>query len=198
MDAVPAREIMPTFVPPNSPLDVEQLLLNARLRDQLEPYVDESFNLLDTSRWTTAQENEFLETLLEWERAPIVPIARWFNPELEPPAHEQLTDGELHQQLWNVINRLAVRNVVLECTDHLSDRQLYCLLVRDVLTAGEKLVTHRKSPLVWRFLDEEADPETWLRYYATDDERTEWESETGDNAPLREPLPFSRDLPTGR
>ena len=198
MDAVPAHENMPTSVPPNSPIEVEQLLLNARLRDQLEPYVDESFNLLDTGRWTTAQENDFLESLLEWERAPIVPISRWFDPELAPPAHETLSDDKLHEQLWRLIDQLAARNVVLECTDHLSDRQLYCLLVRDVLTSGEKLITRRATPLNWRFIDELEHPDVWLRYYASADERAEWEAETGEIPPPSEQPPYSRDLPTGR
>ena len=44
---------------PNSK-DVEQLMLNAQLRSELEPFVDESFDLLDWQRMTTAYENEYL------------------------------------------------------------------------------------------------------------------------------------------
>lgn len=40
--------------------DVEELLLNARLRDELEPFVDESLGLLRAARLPTEAENEFL------------------------------------------------------------------------------------------------------------------------------------------
>ena len=40
--------------------EVDQLLLNARLRDELEPYLDESVDLVNVRRMSTLMENEFL------------------------------------------------------------------------------------------------------------------------------------------
>ena len=40
--------------------DVDQLMLNARLRDDLEPYWDEAIHLVDTHRMSTDQENQYL------------------------------------------------------------------------------------------------------------------------------------------
>ena len=57
--------------------EVDQLLLNAQLRDDLEPYVDESVDLLTVRQMPLATENEFLQSMLDWERAPALPISRW-------------------------------------------------------------------------------------------------------------------------
>ena len=67
--------------PPNSD-DIDHLLLNARLRDELEPFLDESIDLVNVSHMSTPKENEFLASMLAWERAPVLPISQWFNPEL--------------------------------------------------------------------------------------------------------------------
>jgi hypothetical protein len=73
------------------PDDVEQLMINAQLRDELEPFFDESLQCLDSGRIPIRVENEFLSAILAWERAPVLPIGRWFNPPLCPPAAESLT-----------------------------------------------------------------------------------------------------------
>ena len=54
--------------------EVEQILRNAQLRDELEPLFDESIDRVNPAVMTTRCENEFLESMLEWERAPILPI----------------------------------------------------------------------------------------------------------------------------
>ncbi|MFN9911151.1 MAG: hypothetical protein ACK53L_01125, partial [Pirellulaceae bacterium] len=56
--------------------EVDQLLLNAQLRDELEPYIDESVDLLPVRQLPLATENEFLQSMLAWERAPVLPISR--------------------------------------------------------------------------------------------------------------------------
>ena len=86
--------------------DVDQLLLNARLRDEIEPFVDESLMLLKTRRLPIEVENDFLASMLAWEKAPVLPIRQWFEPEIQLPSPETLTDAELNQQLHQVIGRL--------------------------------------------------------------------------------------------
>ena len=60
--------------------EVDHLLLNARLRDELEPFMDESVDLVDVRSMPTPQENEFLASMLAWERAPascpVMPLSR--------------------------------------------------------------------------------------------------------------------------
>ena len=181
--------------PPSPEEEVDQLLLNAKLRDELEPYLDESVVLVDVRRMSTPMENEFLASMLEWERAPILPLSRWFEPELVLPRPESLDDTRLRDALWDAIHKLYSRRIVLEMTDHLSDRQLYCLLYRDILPSPEKKVNLPKNYLHWHCLDDCEDEETWLRYYASDDERTTWAEDAGRELPPSEPPPFPRKMP---
>src|SRR5947207_12105150 len=118
--------------------DVDELLLNARLRDELEPFLDESVHILDCRRLATSDENEFLASMLAWERAPILPISKWFEPELTLPHPDALKNQQLHDLLWQTIHKLFARRIVLDFTDHLSDRDLYCLIYRDILPCPEK------------------------------------------------------------
>ena len=99
--------------------EVDQLLLNARLRDELEPFLDESIRLVNTHSVPTPVENEYLASMLAWERAPVLPIADWFEPRLELPPPDQLTEQRLHALLWETIGRLYKKRIVVEFTDHL-------------------------------------------------------------------------------
>ncbi len=72
--------------------------------------------------------------------------------------------------------------IVLECTDHLSDRELYTMLFRDILPSCEKKVDLPKNYLHWRCLDD-SDDQTWLRYYARPVERRRWQEATGNATP---------------
>ena len=163
--------------------EVTEILRNAELRDELEPYYDESISRVNVQHLPLAMENEFLASMLAWEMAPVLPIYRWFDPELRPPRPDSLSDEDLHDILWTVIQKLFDKRIVLDFTDHLSDRELYCLVYRDILPAREKLIDNRTSYIHWDCARAAGDPETWLRYYATEDERQAW-TET-----YRQPLP---------
>lgn len=175
--------------------EIDLILQNASLRDQLEPFMDESLSVIDLENMPTAQENQYLSSLLAWERAPVLPIGEWFEPAMKLQPHNELEDQELHQQLHQTIGRLYEKNVVLEMTGHLSDRQLYCLITRDILPANEKRLGLANSELCWQCLDPMTDEESWLRYYATQEDREQWASDTGLKLPPRENLPFPRTLP---
>ena len=181
--------------PPSHTDEVEQLLINARLRDELEPFLDESLHILDCRRLPTPAENEFLAQMLAWERAPVLPISRWFEPELVLPSPDKLNDQELHTRLWEAIELLYSQRIVLDFTEHLSDRQLYCLILRDILPSPEKKLELPRNYLHWHFLDVEAQPDIWLAYYASDEERETWAAETGQPLPPQEPPPFPRKMP---
>src|SRR5438445_10386221 len=103
--------------------EVDELLLNARLRDELEPFLDESVHILDCRRLPTSDENEFLAQMLAWERAPVLPIAKWFQPELVLPPPDQIGEGQLGKLLAETIQRLCSQRIGLDFTDHLNDRQ---------------------------------------------------------------------------
>ncbi len=175
--------------------EVEELLRNAQLRDELEPFYDESISRVNVRHLSLSVENEFLASMLAWERAPVLPIYRWFDPELRPPKPSALGPDDLHKILWDVIERLYEKQIVLDFTDHLSDLELYCVIYRDILPAREKKIELSGNYLHWDCSHAGGDPEVWLRYYATDEEREQW-AET-----YRQPLPprlsprYLRDLP---
>jgi len=178
-----------------APDDVEHLLQNARLRSELEPFLDESLLVVDTKQIPTPAENEFLESLLAWESAPVLPISRWFEPELSLQPAGALDDWELHLRLHEVIRQLFQKNIVLQFTDHLSDRELYLLIAREILPSREKKIELPGNRFVWRCLDETAEPELWLKYYATEAERQIW-LEFNPSMVLPDPAapPFQRQL----
>lgn len=176
------------------PDEVDHLLRNAQLRDELEPYFDESISRLNIQELPTPLENEYLASMLAWERAPVVPIAEWFVPELRLPHPDQLNDTTLHDLLWDTIQKLFDKRIVLDFTDHLSDRQLYCLIYRDILPSPEKKIASSEHYLHWDCADAGGDPDVWLRFYATDEDR-QMREEAGEALPAVEPPPYPRQLP---
>ncbi len=183
------------FEPSNQVDEVDQLLLNAQLRDALEPFYDESVGRIDMDSMPTPTENEFLASMLAWEQAPVLPISKWFEPELVIPSPESLNDQELSKTLNRTIEQLYSKKIVLEFADHLNDRELYCMIYRDILRSYEKKVDLPKNFLHWHCIDDKTDEETWLEYYATDKERCDWAEETGRALPPQKQLPFCRRMP---
>jgi len=177
------------------PEEVEHLLRNAQLRDELEPFFDESLTKVNVSTVPTPVENEFLASMLAWERAPVLPIARWFEPELTLPHPDLLSVNELHDLLWRTVQQLFDKRIVLEFTDHLSDRELYCLVYRDILPSPEKKIESAGNYLHWDCADVSGNPEAWLEYYASEEERENWAEETGEPLPPRATPPYPRKLP---
>ncbi len=177
------------------PGEVEELLRNAQLRDELEPYFDEAIVRLNVRELPTPQENEFLASMLDWERAPSLPIGQWFEPELKLPPPDELSDVQLQSVLRDAIHRLFERRIVLDFTDHLSDRALYCLICRDILPAPEKKLAVPQAYLHWDCSDAGGDPDMWLRYYATAEDRESWLDEYGGPLPPHESPPFPREMP---
>lgn len=175
--------------------EVDQLLRNAQLRDELEPFFDESIAMFNNRELPTKVENDFLASMLAWERAPVLPISQWFDPELSLPHPDSLSAEALHDILWDTIHKLFEQRIVLDFTDHLTDRQLYSLIYRDILPSHEKRIENRNSFLHWDCANTESDPEIWLRYYATPDERSMWAEEQEVELPPTECPPFPRQMP---
>ncbi len=145
----------------------------------------------------TSVENEFLASMLAWERAPVVAISEWFDPELVLPHPDALSHDERRELMWATIHQLYEKRIVLDFTDHLTDRQLYTIIYRDILPSAEKKIElARNNYLHWDCANTGDDPETWLRYYASLQEREAWADETGEPLPPAEDPPFRRKMPT--
>jgi len=172
---------------------VEELVLNAELRTELEPFADESISRVRLIHRSLRHENEFLAGMLDWEVSPVEPIAQWYAPELSIPAPGRLDDNRLTQELENVVEKLFEKKMVLDFTDHLSDRELYAIIYRDILPSREKNLRQRNGFIHWDCSC--GDDEVWLRYYASDDEREEYQECTGELLPPKEVPPHYRVLP---
>src|SRR5207244_7092755 len=108
------------------------------------------------------------------------------------PHPDRLSESQLRKLLGETIERLYSQRIMLDFTDHLTDRQLYCLIMRDILPSPEKKLDLPRNYLHWHFLDDEAQPEVWLMYYASDEEREAWASETCQTLPPRRTPPYPR------
>jgi hypothetical protein len=179
---------------PNSD-EVEHLLRNAQLRDEMEPYLDEAVLHLNHDEVPTPVENEFLASMLAWEKAPILPISQWFDPEMKLPPPDRLDERELSKLLTETIEKLFDNRIVLDFTDHLSDLELYRLIWRDILPSPEKKIENSSSYLHWDCSDASGDADLWLRYYATPEEREQWADDFGRELPQHEEPPHPRELP---
>ena len=175
--------------------EVDELLLNAELRTELEPYLDESICLVNTRHFSLRSENEFLACMLEWETAPILPIYRWFEPEMRLPHPENLSETELRTILDEVVQRLYEKKIVLDFTNHLSDLELYHLIYRDILPSKEKKLDHRNSYTHWDCSHAGGDPNVWLTYYASDEDRESWAEIYYQPLPPKMVPTYHRDLP---
>ena len=178
------------------PEEVDCLIRNGELRDAIEPYLDEAVWEVDFQSLPTAVENRFLESMLAWEQAPLVPLARWFEPTLALQPVCTLDDDQLRGRLWDVIEQLHDKRIVLDFTDHLSDRELYSLIRRDILPAVLKKVDLPDNFVHWdcsATLD--GDASVWLTFYASDEEREEWRLEEGRDPPPRRIPAHPRAMP---
>ena len=111
------------------------------------------------------------------------------------PPEETLDDDELHAKLWEVIEEMWTIGMVLDFTDHLSDRELYRYLVDEVLP--EERILSEDGTGFWHIspigVCSEEDNKIYLRYYADDGIREDWQKHFREAIPPKERPPFDRD-----
>ena len=117
--------------------EVELLLKNAQLRDELEPYIDESVSLVHFRQMNLCEENSFSSPCWPGSGLQRSLSASGSKPNCNPRPH-QLDDDLLSNLLHDTIDRLFSVRIVLEMTDHLSDRELYKLILRDILPPARR------------------------------------------------------------
>ena len=179
-------------VPPG---EVDAMIRNAELRSELEPYYDESISKVETSQLPLVQENAYLESMLAWETAPSLPICQWFTPTLKPASPWNMSEAELAEALDRLASALFSKRIVLDFTDHLSDRELYLLICREILPCREKMIENRGGYLHWDCANMNENQDVWLQFYASETDRDLWEEMNEKSAPYHCDPPFLRDLP---
>ena len=113
---------------------------------------------------------------------------------VELPRPDTVSDESLSRVLWNVIEGMASQGAYLSSTNHLSDRELYSKLWLEILREEHPVVpddyplmTHIDILGGWS----NEDIETFLTYYANEEERKEFGK--GKAIPDHVDPPYSRD-----
>ena len=105
-----------------------------------------------------------------------------------PPEDE----AALRAKLMEIIEGMYGIGIVVEETDHLSDRELYRFLVDDALL--EETIISIGGGGAWHISPVRDDDDAiYLRYYANDETRERWHREFGAVLPPKEKLPYDRD-----
>ncbi len=111
---------------------------------------------------------------------------------VEMPDPMVLGDVELTQTLEDVLRGLSMIDVFLLHTGHLDDRELYVLLRDRILREPVRDVPSGCGSREWIDVAGGSDRETFLAWYADEDEREEARDE-GELVPERRPLRSDRD-----
>jgi hypothetical protein len=142
-------------------------------------------------------EEAFLAYVCEFETAQVNTAFDWLlraGIVMEPP--DELDDSSISAKLQEVLQALAAMRYFVECTDHLSDRELFAWLWSEGLR--EAIPDLSKFDGAWHTSPigscNEEDMLTFLKYYAKEEERSRWQEEfPNDSLPPRQPPPYDRD-----
>jgi len=142
-------------------------------------------------------EEAFLEHVLAFETGEgVLPLVALAQEGLSFPPPDELDDPTLSAKLWELIRALAGHRLYLDCTDHLSDRELYVWLWHDAMRT--EYVGFGVPPGNWH-VDvlggcSEEDLAIHMRFYADEEERACWAAQFPDFVmPAREKPPYDRD-----
>lgn len=129
-------------------------------------------------------EEQFWKNIIACEMAPeMTGLEMLAMDGIHPPRPEALPDAEVTRQLWLLIEALARRSTFLDHTDHLSDRELYTLLLDRVLVERSQVFPLDSGWNTHVMLDDygmpgsEPGPEAYLQYYADPETRHGWAAE---------------------
>jgi hypothetical protein len=112
------------------------------------------------------------------------------------PHPDEVVEADITSAVWKVIHALADERVILDCTNHLSDRELYSLLWTRFLREDHpaipdhgKVTTHIDMLGSWT----NEDVQTYLRYYAEEESRQNWVQNFHEKIPEHVDPPYDRD-----
>jgi hypothetical protein len=141
---------------------------------------------------------QFWQSVAAYEQAPLTTHFQQLEEAgVELPAPDALDERRLTAKLWEVLEALARLHIFLSQTDHLSDRELYTLLWRELLREPVKDLPLDESS-AWHIdltgSGSEEDTHLYLKYYADEETRRHWAADfPGGEMPERAALPFDRD-----
>jgi hypothetical protein len=169
-----------------------------RLKAQAAAAADGRMVVSESDRLDPGLQEQFWRQVVEFETAGTTDLVKELKATgVDVPDPGSLNDEALHCALWTTIAALGRMRVYLDQTDHLSDRELYTLLWRDLLPE-EMPALAVDDGSVWH-IDilggwSEEDTALYLKYYANEKSRQLWRADFPDyDLPDRENLPYDRD-----
>lgn len=143
-------------------------------------------------------EEAFWKQVVDYEEAPwTTNFQQLESAGVSLPPPDSLKDDELTAKLWEIIQKLALLQVFIEDTNHLSDRELYTHLWTNSLREETKafpLAANSAWHIQMVSSGSEEDNLLYLKYYADDATRQDWQKDfPGDPIPAHEDPPYDRD-----
>jgi hypothetical protein len=143
-------------------------------------------------------EEGFWKYIVDYEEAPwTTNFQQLESAGVSLPPPDSLKDEELTAKLWEIIQKLALLHVYIEQTDHLSDRELYTHLWTNSLleeTKAMPMAANSAHHIQLLGSCSEEDMLLYLKYYADDDFRRQWQKDwPSDPIPRHEDPPYDRD-----
>ena len=184
--------------PNEHPSDIDRQIRAIELKNEALDIVGGQMHSWEADDTDPAVAEQFWENVVAFESAPKGTLAgRLEEIGVSLPAADTLDEPSLYLKLWEMGGALAGLGVVLESTEHLSDRELYILLVSDLLREEATIMpasagwTYHISPIG---SGSEEDMQIHHRYYASEEERQSWLRQFPDEVlPAREPPRYERD-----
>jgi hypothetical protein len=165
------------------------------LKAQAEAAADGRMVACESAALTLDVQEQFWRNVVAFETAGSTDLTKELNAiGVELPEPDDLDDVALHKALWRIIEGLARLRVFLDQTDHLSDRELYTQLFRELLPEEMPALDVDENS-AWHIDALGYDkPELYLKYYADEKTRESWRIDFPDNPiPAREDPPYVRD-----
>lgn len=143
-------------------------------------------------------EEEFWKHIVDYEEAPwTTNFQQLENAGVSLPSPDSLNDEQVTATLWEVIQKLALLNVYIEQTDHLSDRELYSHLWTDSLREETKAFPMAANAMCHiQLLSGGSDEDNflYLKHYADEAWRRQWHKDfPTDPMPEHEDPAYDRD-----
>lgn len=167
-----------------------------RLKKELEPLAGGKVEAWISDQLSPEAAEQFCRDVVAFETAPkTTSFQQLTDAGIALPDPDDVSDAAMSATLWAVIDGLAQLGVFLNWTDHLSDRELYAVLWKDVLRE-EVPILPKSSKGAWHvdLPGGDADSRQYLAFYADDEERKHWQKEFPDyDMPAHEHPPYDRD-----
>ena len=177
---------------------IEQYLHITEMKAELNELSDGMMEMHTAEGIDQDIEESFLNNVLAYENAEQIPLRVLLERDgVTVHIPSDLNDAEISAKLDELIQAMAKRRNYLDCTDHLSDRELYEHLVN--ISLEETMPDLPSDDQGYYYLDitgsgSDEDTEIYLKYYADEDWRTHWAEDFPDMfIPPHEDPPYDRD-----